>query len=69
MEVSHQKSNNSIKSKQSTVYKISHIKEPFVIYYGLILQMMERLALDHHHEVQVFVGVKILVVNLIIVII
>jgi hypothetical protein len=59
-----QRSSNLIRSKVSIEYKIYPIKVHFVIYYGLILQMMVRQDLGHHLEVLVFVGVRILVINL-----
>lgn len=63
MEVSHLKSSNLIKSKLSIEFKIFPIKDHFVIYCGLTLQMKENLALGLHLEELVFVGARISVTN------
>lgn len=56
----------SIKLKPLIEFKIFLIVDLSVIYCGLILLMMENLALEDHLEEQDFVGAKILVKNSII---
>jgi len=55
----HLKYKELIKSKLSIDFKIFHIVDHFVIYFGLILLMMVNLALEDHQEVLDFAGVKI----------
>ena len=55
-----------IKLKLLIEFKIFLIVDPYAIYYGLILLMMENLASEDHQEELDFVGDKILVKNLII---
>ena len=64
MEDFHHKLKELIKSKLLIEFKIFHIKDLYVIYYGQIQLMKEKMVLVHHLEEQDLVGDKILVRNL-----
>lgn len=64
MVVYHLKFNNLIKLNLSIEFKIYHIMDHYVIYFGQILLIKANQDLDHRLEVLDIVGEKMSVINL-----